>query len=154
MPIFWGSPVAGRLGAVMRRLYTQLAAASPNKMHQLDASWIAAADTAQLRALSRDFFVSLWMYSTGCWPRCTDEARKWLACVYLHMPEGIVEVCHAQESILMLSIQRMVDEITQDEPMYYVEAVPKWGHFSFMSASRQANLRRLEPRPGKDKTKK
>jgi hypothetical protein len=75
-----------------------------------------------------------------------------LEVVYASLSKEDEEKCREQEANLLLCLQRVVDYITQDDSLYYAPD-RAWGNYTFLSTSRERNLRRKETRPARAQKK-
>jgi hypothetical protein len=154
-PIAWGTPVAARLVEFLLDNYDQLNqpnAKLPEDFADFDASWVLKSKTLDVRRLSRNYAVACFMVWIGYWPGNTTDARRWLEVMYAGLSKEDEEQCRDEEPNLILCIQRVVDFINQDDSLYY-DPDRDWGNYTFLSISRERNLRRKETRPAKEQRK-
>jgi hypothetical protein len=154
-PIAWGTPVAARLVEFLLDNYDQLnqpKAELPEEFAAFDASWVLKSQTPDVRRLSRNYAVACFMLWIGHWPGNTTDGRRWLEVVYASLSKEDEEKCREQEANLLLCLQRVVDYITQDDSLYYAPD-RAWGNYTFLSTSRERNLRRKETRPARAQKK-
>jgi hypothetical protein len=154
-PIAWGTPVAARLVEFLLDNYDQLNqpnAKLPEDFADFDASWVLKSKTLDVRRLSRNYAVACFMVWIGYFPGNTTDARRWLEVMYAGLSKEDEEQCRDEEPNLILCIQRVVDFINQDDSLYY-DPDRDWGNYTFLSISRERNLRRKETRPAKEQRK-
>ena len=104
-----------------------------------------------MKRLTRDYFLLSCVMYLGTWPRNTAEFRNWLRSICADTSDDAMGCFGQEESKLLLTMQRIVDYINQDQPLFYDDKY-HWGHYTFISNCRQESIRRNKaPRRRREK---